>query len=188
MPRLSKKIRLVPGAILVLVTLLTSFYATTFFQIYKREDVRVAASRWLQNHLSANTYILSDTGNVVDIPLPLKDSENKDFHFVSFDFYHLDQEVELQPQLARHLDRADYIFVPSRRIWANYLKFPERFPKTNQYYNSLFSGELGFEKLAEFRSQPGLLGVKIDDEFAEESFTVFDHPVIRIYRRKNLPY
>ena len=46
----------------------------------------------------------------------------------------------------------------------------------NEYYEKLFSGELGFSKVAEFSSGQ-------NDEAAEETFTVFDHPVIRIFKK-----
>jgi hypothetical protein len=46
-----------------------------------------------------------------------------------------------------------------------------------------------YEKIAEFSSYPrieifGNKLVEFNDESAEETFTVFDHPVIRIYKRK----
>lgn len=51
----------------------------------------------------------------------------------------------------------------------------------------LFS-EKKFKKVAELSSYPtielfGKKVIEIKDEMAEETFTVFDHPVIRIYKR-----
>ena len=86
----------------------------------------------------------------------------------------MDQSLELQLELSNHLEKADYIFVPSRRIFANHSK--KTYPILNQYYEDLFSGKLGFEKVAEFSSG-------LNDEQAEETWTVFDHPVIRIYKK-----
>jgi hypothetical protein len=52
----------------------------------------------------------------------------------------------------------------------------------------LFDGKLGFKKVAEFSSYPTikLFNRKIfefKDEEAEETWTVFDHPVIRVYKK-----
>jgi len=56
-----------------------------------------------------------------------------------------------------------------------------------RYYNLLYSGELGFEKVAEITSFPQLVigrwSLVFPDEDVEETATVFDHPVIRIYKK-----
>lgn len=62
------------------------------------------------------------------------------------------------------------------------------YPQLNDYYQKLFSGELGFEKVAEFVAYPkielfGKTLIELPDEEAEETWTVFDHPVFRIYKR-----
>ena len=52
----------------------------------------------------------------------------------------------------------------------------QKYPILNKYYDDLFSGKLGFTKVAEFSAG-------LNDEQAEETWTVFDHPVIRIYKK-----
>ena len=67
----------------------------------------------------------------------------------------------------------------------------EKYPLLNEYYQRLFSRSgfaKGFEKVAEFSSYPkiSLFGktlLEFPDENAEETWTVFDHPVIRIYKK-----
>ena len=86
----------------------------------------------------------------------------------------MDESPELQLELKDNLEKADYIFVPSRRIFTNHLK--DKYPLLSGYYKKLFSGESGFEKVIEFSAG-------INDEQAEETWTVFDHPVIRIYKK-----
>jgi len=94
----------------------------------------------------------------------------------------LDESLQLQQELEEHLKKADYIFVPSRRIFANHPK--SKYPVLNKYYEGLFNGKLGFEKVAEFESFPKIkFQVNFPDEVAEETWTVFDHPVIRIYKK-----
>lgn len=152
-----------------------------FFSIYFRPDIRFVASEWIFDNIPSGTRVLYDTGNVVDIPiLPPQSQLHKKYpgynlDHVSFDFYHLDQDTNLFPKLAESLETSDFIFVPSRRIFLNHLRFPEKFPKIARYYQLLFSGKLGFTKVAEFK--------RFNDEKAEETFTVFDHPVIRIYKK-----
>ncbi|HSR31710.1 MAG TPA: DUF2298 domain-containing protein [Anaerolineae bacterium] len=81
------------------------------------------------------------------------------------------------------LDEADYISMSSGRLWQSIPRLPMRYPVTTRYYELLFAEKLGFEKAAEFHSYPRLLGVEFDDTWAEEQFTVYDHPKVLIYRK-----
>lgn len=159
-----------------------------YLSIYTKPDVRFQASEWIYKNIQENSYILSETANVVDIPFSngtMKQSNN--YNVISFNFYDLDENHSLQIELKNHLAAADYIFVPSRRIFANHPK--QEYPMLNQYYINLFNGKLGFKKVAEFNSYPKICLPFTDkcltfpDEQAEETWTVFDHPVIRIYKK-----
>jgi hypothetical protein len=190
-----------------------------YLSVYTTQDVRFSASEWVYENIPANSYILSETANVIDIPVPVPGSEEKtkQYAYRSFNFYDLDLNVGLQDELEEEIAKADYIFVPSRRIFANHTCLrPEdyqasflqslyttvaqshydkvcayrmrAYPKLNQYYDQLFSGELGFEHVATFHSYPRVgIGdrtlVSFPDEDAEETWTVFDHPVVRIYAK-----
>jgi len=163
-----------------------------FMSIYIHEDSRVTASKWIYSNIPDNSYILSETANVVDIPLSIPNYQPaspaggpliNNYQVISFDFYHLDENRKIFDELLTHLSRADYILIPSRRIFANYMRLSGRYPLTTKYYQLLFSGKLGFEKVAEISSFPSLLGLSFPDENAEETSTVFDHPVIRIYKK-----
>jgi len=195
-----------------------------YLSVYKSEDVRLQASDWIFNNIPAGSKVLSETANVVDIPLVSnKNYKNyKSYMINSFNFYNLDENPVLQTELGHFLSDADYIFVPSRRIWANYTcikdqkskiptslrqnvratlgasnmqsdsakckMFNMQYPQVNKYYEKLFNRELGFRLIKEFSSYPqiSLFGKTIwenKDEAAEETWSVFDHPVIRIYKR-----
>ena len=106
------------------------------------------------------------------------------------------------------LSQGDYIFVTSNRQWASITRIPERFPLTTEYYRLLigcpadkdiiwcfnvakpgqFQGKLGYELVQVFESYPtleipGLFKWEINDQFAEEAFTVYDHPKVLIFRK-----
>jgi hypothetical protein len=116
----------------------------------------------------------------------------------------------MKQQLLQNIRAADYIIVPSRRVFANQscalpddfvhiLSFDrlslsrckainQEFPVSSGYYSQLFSGNLSFEKVAEFTAYPqisigGIIIWRMPDEEAEETWSVFDHPTIRIYKR-----
>ena len=62
-------------------------------------------------------------------------------------------------------------------------KLEREYPATNRYYELLETGELGFERVATFKVHPTFLGISVDDSSSEESFTVYDHPEVRIYKK-----
>jgi len=202
--------------IIIIVSILPGL---AYLSIYQNPDVRFQASEWIYQNIPVGSKILSETANVVDIPLASYYSYNryKNYKVLSFDFYNLDESLALQYDLQKAIEEADYIFVPSRRIWANHTciqnqkskislrrsfseasknqklnekckKLEQKYPILNQYYDDLFSGKLGFKLVKEFESYPKIdlfskTIYKIPDEAAEETWSVFDHPVIRIYKK-----
>jgi len=183
-----------------------------YLSVYQNEDVRFVASDWIEKNIPENSYILSETANVIDLPVAkekINGVSNKNYHYVSFNFYDLDENKELLEELNTHLSKADYIFVPSRRIFMNHTcldaqnpsfnlkrflewkkceRLEKKYPLLYEYYQKLFSGQLGFKQVAEFSSYPKItfLGktiLEFPDETAEETWSVFDHPVIRIYKK-----
>lgn len=185
------------GIVVLGLTLAASLVqGIAFFSIYARDDVRYTASQWVYQHIPKGSYLLFDTGNVVDIPFLIKDKTNNsemyapafNYKLVSFDFYSLDRkDVEdpgkLSRELVQHLEKADYILVPSRRIFSNHLRLPDQYPMASAYYINLFNGTLGFTKVAQIDSFPKIAGITFPDEQAEETWTVFDHPVVRVYKK-----
>jgi len=159
-----------------------------YLSIYQNPDVRFDSSKWLYKDMKENSYILSETANEVDLPILPPHSTLKQPHYttISFNFYDLDIDPILANRLNRYLSMVNYIIIPSRRIFKNHPW--ETYPKINEYYEKLFSGRIGFKKTIEFSSYPkiALFGktlIEFPDENAEETWSVFDHPVIRIYKK-----
>ena len=185
--------KLVGLLLLVLIGMIINGIA--YLSIYNSPDVRFTASNWIYKNIPEGSKILSETANVIDIPIPSPQFEEKTKNYLlnSFNFYDLDAVPQLQKDLSEALNMADYIIVPSRRIFANHPK--DTYPYLSKYYEDLFSGILGFEKVAEFSSYPTLkfqvssfkFQIPFPDENAEETWTVFDHPVIRIYKKTANP-
>lgn len=208
------KIKII-DVIKIMIVIISIVPGLAYLSVYQNPDVRFTASEWIYKNIPENAYILSETANVVDLPvLPKGYQVNKAFKIISFNFYDLDTEPKLQEELKYHLKNADYIIIPSRRILANHycqknfqfsifnfqsinrcLILKQKYLLLNQYYSDLFSGKLGFEKVAEFNSFPRLnfqfsifnFQLKFADEQAEETWSVFDHPVIRIYKKSQNP-
>ncbi|HYN88521.1 MAG TPA: DUF2298 domain-containing protein, partial [Ardenticatenaceae bacterium] len=87
------------------------------------------------------------------------------------------------PGIFDKLEQIDYYFISSNRQYDSMSRLPTRFPATINFYDALFSGELGFERVAEFTSYPQLLGIELPDQGAEEAWSVYDHPRVQIFKR-----
>ncbi|MGB9879319.1 MAG: DUF2298 domain-containing protein, partial [Anaerolineae bacterium] len=81
------------------------------------------------------------------------------------------------------LNQADYIILSSNRLYASIPRLPMRYPMTTRYYKYLFSGELGFELIKTITSRPNLGPIEFRDDEADESFTVYDHPKVLIFKK-----
>jgi 4-amino-4-deoxy-L-arabinose transferase-like glycosyltransferase len=162
--------------------LLTTFLVIPglfFSTIYFHPDIRFTASEWIIKNLPSGARALSEGGNVIDLPIQPADPHR--LSITDFDFYQLDENPQLFPRLLDSLSGSDFIIVPSRRLFANHLRLPEQYPLAAKYYGLLFSGKLGFEPIKTFFPLgPSLL----NDETAEETWSVFDHPVIRVFQKK----
>ncbi|MCX8025549.1 MAG: DUF2298 domain-containing protein, partial [Thermanaerothrix sp.] len=122
---------------------------------------------------------------------------------LNFEMYWDDNEDKLARFLSI-LDQSDYIFITSNRQWGTTTRVPERYPLTTVYYRNLlgcpegssilwcysvaqpgmFEGKLGFELVAVFQSDPNLGSLRFNTQFAEEAFTVYDHPKVLIFKKR----
>ena len=124
---------------------------------------------------------------MADIPLSEK------FTRLSLNFYDLDENPISQIKLKEYLEKSDYFIIQSRRLFKNHQRLPQEFPQTTKFYNDLFSGKLGFTEIKEINSYPSLeigspageWNLEFPDEDAEETWSVFDHPVIRIFQKND---
>ena len=121
---------------------------------------------------------------------------------LNFNMY-WDDNPEKLARFERILDEAEYILITSSRQWGSLPRLPERFPLVTQYYRHLigcpaeqsiewcynvaqvgdFQGNLGFELVKVFQSEPTLGPLRVNTQFAEEAFTVYDHPKVFVFRK-----
>lgn len=170
--------------ILATILLVSTFlWTAAFFSIYLHPDIRITTSNWIEKSFPENSTILIEGGNMADIPL------KGNFKRIGFDFYNLEEDAQTRSKIATGLEETDYFLVQSRRVFMNHQRLPKIFPKTANFYDALFSGRMGFKQIKEFHSYPmiqiGNLKLEFPDEKAEETWSVFDHPVIRIFEKKN---
>jgi hypothetical protein len=93
--------------------------------------------------------------------------------------------AEKRAYIERRLARVDYILMDDTFLELyEHLAAPE-YAIVRQYYDDLFGGRLGFRLVRHWKTTPSLFGMPIDDERAEFTFTLFDHPEIFLFERTN---
>ncbi|MCG2768639.1 MAG: DUF2298 domain-containing protein, partial [Anaerolineae bacterium] len=172
------------GALMLLVVVGTLLWATAFTSIYTRTLTRVAATRWIYANVPLGTTVANE---MWDDPIPLR-IDGKDgfgpgmYTGIQMEPYWEDTPEKLEKFL-EWLEQTDYIFLTSNRLYESIPRLPMRFPMTTEYYRLLFAEELGFRRVQTFTSRPQLWGIEINDDQAEESFTVYDHPKVIIFQK-----
>lgn len=114
-----------------------------------------------------------------------------------------DENEDKRTRFIATLDNSDVLLITSNRQWATTVRVPERYPLATLYYRELlgcpadsdlvecyeaaqpgmFEGRLGYNLVKVFQSDPGIGELSINDQSAEEAFTVYDHPKVFIFRK-----
>ncbi len=165
-------------AVVVVFTLLMGL---AFYNIYRSPVTRVEASKWVYENVPAGAVIGHEDWDD-DVPYSVAGVPQVQYGGVKFNNFEPDSQKHVQ-EILDHLDQVDYIIPSSRRLSGTITRVPGEWPVTTRYYQALEDGSLGFEKVADFTSYPRLFGVKLDDTGAEESYSVYDHPEVVVYKK-----
>lgn len=205
LPRLP---RLAGSALVAIVLVTTTLSGAAFVHVYDGEHPWLTASRWIYDNVPAGAFIVGEYWDD-RLPLELDGTLSRDqYHLVEVQPYAEPDSPEKLAGLLEALAGSDYVVFPSHRLWGTIPRWPERYPLTTLYYRALFGGQLGYRleffaaryphlgpltlmdqpltdpalpiplPLREFRPSPWV----IELGRADESFTVYDHPLTLIFR------
>ena len=174
------KVKELHKALGYIVVTLALFWSFMFIYIYSYPHTRIEATAWIYNNIPAGSTIAVEHW---DDRLPLYGSENYNIEELTL-YDQPDDEIKWEV-LNEKLKKSDYIVIASNRLYIPLQRLSDCnqyivcFPKTGEYYERLFAEKLPFKKVAEFSVTPFL----INDQSADESFTVYDHPNILIFKK-----
>lgn len=156
-----------------------------FMSIYTKDHSRVSASKWIYNNVQANSTFLTEYW---DDPLPLVIQDPRTRNYRGKEVHIFDPDTGGKWEIINdQLHNADYYIMSSNRGWGSISTTPERYPIASQFYKKMLKGEKGYTLIKEFSSYPSLryLGIPIEfkDQWSEEAFTVYDHPLVYIFKK-----
>ena len=182
---LIKKLKIAGRILTAGLFLIVMVWAIMFTSIYRNPQTRVTASKWIYSNIPAGSKIMLEEWDD-PLPLLLSDYTINQYKTEMVGAYAPDDELK-KKQINRWLNDFDWIVLSSSRAKGSIGRLPKQFPLMSRFYRDLENGSLGFMKTAEFTSFPSLkiknLKLKIDDSSAEESFWVYDHPKVEIYKK-----
>lgn len=161
----------------------TAAYLAAFMSIYLRPHTVRTASEWYHAHVPPGSRVLSQDWDE-GFPQHLPRCSPGATTVVAFPFYDPDGPAKAA-RLAREAAAADFIALQTRRLYGATTQAHSRFPLTANFFYLLFAGDLGYEILADFTSRPTVLGLELPSELADESFSVYDHPKVLIFRNRD---
>lgn len=165
------------------------FWGAAFINgVYNSTHPKIEASTWINKNIDAGSTL---TSQLWDDSLPIRDQNfsDKKYGQVQLDLFRPDSWVDPETgvsktgNLLNQLDQSDYIVEASNRIYDSVPRIPAKYPATSAYFRSLFSGELGFRQVAEFKNTPSLFGLDLPSRITEETFSVYDHPTVTIWEK-----
>lgn len=168
---------------------LTLAHGAAFTRIYKSEDARVAAARWLDAEVAPLEIVTVEDppgyGPPLGSPTPEIVRQPLRYQLLWNGFYVIHEKrspEERQLHVQETLARTD-VLVLSEGHRAEFLGAGELRPVERSFYEDLDAGKLPFSKVKEFKTYPGLGPWIFPDDGAEVLMRVFDHPRIEIWRR-----
>ncbi len=173
---LKNKIK-VRTTVLVSIFIFSLINLFMFYKVYIKDDTRITAAKWAENHISEDSKILSEFYDLSIIPFNNKFMDS----ITLFDFYSL-ENVTSSENLSKELEKIEYIISPSQRVWGN-LNYQKGDRYKINYFNALNDSKLGFKLVYTSKVDTDFLIFGFNQKRLEETFSVFDHPEVRIYKK-----
>ena len=157
-----------------------------FLQIFMVNHTRVQATNWIRKNIPANSNLVYEYWDDA-LPLLYVPGINVPYKIEALPVFEKESTKKWE-EIDGKINNTDYYILSSNRAWASISRLPERYPQTSEFYQDLFNEKNNFYLQKTFQSYPSLkwLGIPItfNDQWAEEAFTVYDHPTVYIFEKK----
>jgi len=165
--------------------LYTWTYGAAFAGIYRTEDARITAGRWIHEHVSPGASVTVERGGF---------SMRGSFSASVYQEHDLNTTTVFATRgyltcgaaaryMAGRLADADWMVITDVNRYRQFTAAPDLYPVLASFYTALLDGDLGLQPVQRFKVYPRLAGWAFDDDDAEPSFLGFDHPAVHVLRQ-----
>jgi YYY domain-containing protein len=186
------------GKALIIVTLLGAmFYGVAFMNVYTNSHSWISASRWMFSNIQTLTQVAGEKAphktrvlNEMwgdDLPVWVDGKGGEQFDNLKWALQEPDSPNKIE-ELSNMLSYTDYVVMADKRAYGTYQRLPQKYPLNYFYYSNMIKNPemFGYKKVFDKVNYPSLFGIDIKDDKADESFQLYDHP--RVYIFKNSGY
>lgn len=156
-----------------------------YVSIYLKPHTSLVAAQWIRRTVPPGSIIIIEEWNSI-IRLNRPEFAGTSYTLRSFNFYSLPDDEKKMKYFSAISSDAAYIILESPKVKNTITRLSARYPKSSRWYADLDAGNLGFKKVMTFSSYPAIGPVLLPDEWSEETYTVFDHPTITVYKREGV--
>jgi len=153
--------------------------------VYDYPHPWITASRWIYANVPDGSVIAVehwDDTLPLSLPEPNANLAAHRYRQVVMPMYDEDNAKKFQI-IKDNLRQADYYALATARLYRAIPHLPQRYPMTIKFYDLLFQEKLGFKRVADFTTYPRLGPLVFPDDNADESFWVYDHPRVIIFKK-----
>jgi hypothetical protein len=161
-------------------------YALAFVGLYFAEHPYRVASAWIFDNVPPGSRIAGshwDDRVPVGIPNHKKSPANyvTESRDLELPFYEQDNLPTIQ-LLLRRMSNTDYIAFATPRVADSIPRIADEYPRTTALIQLLWAEKLGFTLEKTVKNRPSFSGITFNDDLADESFSVYDHPKVVIFK------
>lgn len=157
-----------------------------FVQLYRMPHSYEAASSWIFENVPKGSKLLGPHwDDRLPVTLPGFSPHEYGYEYecpsCELPFYEADTLATLDT-LTRRIASGDYIVFPTPRIQGSIPRIPHEYPRTTALLQLLWSGQLGYKLVHSVKAMPSVFGFEFNDDLADESISVYDHPKVTIFQ------
>lgn len=187
-----KKMMLVKYSTQIILLILVLIWPIAFSSIYLKPHSRVQATEWIYDNIEHNSVVLFEHWDDI-LPLNTVNRFSSVYQLKELPVFGEDTDAKWVTMDA-YLNEGDYYILSSNRGWGSIMSVPERYPRMSKFYEDLLHNKTNYKLVKEFTSHPQVclffdkICLTFDDQWAEESFTVYDHPQVLIFKKSRNGY
>ena len=167
-----------------LVIVPTASYGIATSRVY-RSSSRFEAAGWIERNIPEGACVLTERGGYPTAWMAPADRYRRKMDEAAW-FLAADGNLPYEAHvefIQNRLAGVDWIVLIEENRMQPFMKVRQRFPIAHTYYRRLAEESLGFERVAQFKVSPEILGFTYSEAGAEPTITGFDHPLVAVYRR-----
>lgn len=163
----------------------SAIYCAAFMRIYAVDHGYQLATRWIFQNVPPHSRILGvDWDDKLPLFLPGLDPRPFAFEGRAFELPLYERESpEKLAAISQKLAIGDYIIFPTARTYGSIPRVAHEYVFTTNFLQLLFAEKLGFSLVQTIKVYPRLGPLVFNDDLADESFSVYDHPKIAVFKK-----